>query len=76
MTIQLMNLKICNNENERNGKLKVNSDVPDYIKSVHSIGYKFDVCQFDIHMRRMSYMLQRYNEIGDWKKNGKYIDMW
>lgn len=25
-------------------KLKVKPDVPDYIKSVHSIGYKFDVC--------------------------------
>ena len=24
-------------------KLKVSSEVPDYIKSVHSIGYKFDI---------------------------------
>lgn len=23
-------------------KLKINSDIPDYIKSVHSVGYKFD----------------------------------
>lgn len=24
-------------------KLKINSNIPDYIKSVHSVGYKFDI---------------------------------
>lgn len=36
-------IAIINHISNLREKLKINSEIPDYIKSVYSIGYKFDV---------------------------------